>query len=105
MKRTTQYYTEEFHKALKTVSSLEELSMSELTMRELWPYLNLHLPGNPQQTLPRILATGKPYVASGQCVYCVRPSVTTGVWKDGKSYRLCDVHAKMYRRDKRWKIE
>jgi len=107
MKERRFYVPENFQETLKKMEAIlkrEGSSLSKWIRQQIGEYVRVHEPGNPQQTMRRYAEVGKPYVAMGKCVYCPRPAVTTGVYRDGREYRLCGVHRSRYARSKDWKI-
>lgn len=57
-----------FHK-LEEILTREGKSVSEWIREQAEPYVRLHEPGNPQQTLPTIMKLGKAYRADS-CAVC-----------------------------------
>ena len=104
---TTVYLTPDTEQSLKTLKRIldrEGSNFSRWISGQIREYVRLHEPGNPQQTVTQYVQHGKPYVAPGKCAYCPRDSVTTGEYEDGKRYRLCLLHAKHFKRSKKWTI-
>jgi len=105
------YIPDEFQPTLsKFIETLERegCSVSRWFREQAEQYVNLHSPGNPQQTLDRIIEIGKPCIAPQPCsfVRCRSGSVAIGLYKrDGKRYHLCNRHLHLAESSPNWIIE
>ena len=77
------------HDKLKEIVSREGKSISRLFWSWAERYVRLHSPGNPQQTLDRILKEGKPYRAPKQCIICGRPATRKALTYNEEWVPLC----------------
>jgi len=79
----------QIHDKLQEICRREGTSISQLFWKWAERYVRLHSPGNPQQTLDRILKEGKPYRAPKQCIICGRPATRKALTYNEEWVPLC----------------
>jgi len=77
---------------LEEIVRREGKSISRLFLDWAERYVRLHSPGNPQQTLDRILKEEKPYRAPAQCEVCGAIATYKALLLDKQYHLLCERH-------------
>jgi hypothetical protein len=92
------YVPKDFEQTMKELDKIlnrEGSNISRWIRSQAQKYVNLHSPGNPQQTIQRFVEGKKAYIASDPCFFnCGRPSQFLASYgKEDKLYKVCKVHA------------
>ena len=83
----------------------ENSSLSQFLIEKLEALVNLHSPGNPQQTLPHMIEAGGPYVAPQKCYFCPREPVGFALsLQNNKKYPACSKHLEELRAHPKWRV-
>jgi len=85
---------------LEEIVKREGKSISRLFLDWAERYVRLHSPGNPQQTLDRILKEEKPYRAPAQCESCGAIATHKALLLDNQYHLLCEKHFRQQLREK-----
>jgi len=80
---------------LEEIVRREGKSISRLFLDWAERYVRLHSPGNPQQTLDRILKEEKPYRAPAQCEACGAIASYKAILLDRQYHLFCEKHFRM----------